>query len=658
MFKWQSHLSIRVALIVIALVTGVLAISAVAVGIVAHNVTAAITTRDATSIVSARAAELGRLAEKAFLQLDFMANDSGMKGNPSAIDSFIRDQKAALPPELSYVFWTDTTGRYYTSEGVIGNVTDRDYYRTIVQDGKERVVSDALVSRADGKIVLVFGRPFSGSKAKIGGMLGAVISIDYFNTYIASITMGENGYAFIMDHRGFIIAHKDKSLVLKLNVTDSSKDGWVGLDAVGKAALASDESMGEYKKPDGTKITMFSKAVPGVPEWHMGVTIPSSELDAAAFQLVRTLLYIFALAIVFAAFDAVFIARSITGPIKVVTSTIERLAQGELREDPLMATKMRKAARRTDEIGAAVNAANRTRETLDEIVAQISEASSQVSVGAEELSATAIGVSSGASEQAAGVEQLSSSTEELSSSAKQNADSSGGADALARKVGTEAESSGKVVKQAVEHIRDIAGRIVIIEEIARQTNMLALNAAIEAARAGDAGKGFAVVAAEVRKLAERSATAAREITDLAGLSVSKAEEAGTRLDGLLPDIQKTGELAEEIAAAAREQSVGTEQIATAVQQFDQVVQRNSSTAEELASTAEELAAQAELLSSAIAFFKTGKELRPIAAKIAARNREVSREDRAEAALPDAGDSDEVAVTALIEGGGVPARETA
>jgi methyl-accepting chemotaxis protein len=156
-------------------------------------------------------------------------------------------------------------------------------------------------------------------------------------------------------------------------------------------------------------------------------------------------------------------------------------------------------------------------------------------------------------------------------------------------------------------MKEIANKISIIEEIARQTNLLALNAAIEAARAGEHGKGFAVVAAEVRKLAERSQKAAGEINQLSATTLKVSEKSGEMLDKLVPDIQRTAELVQEISAASKEQDTGAEQINKALQQLEQVIQQNASAAEEMASTTEELTGQSDQLVSALSFFHTGDE---------------------------------------------------
>jgi len=174
---------------------------------------------------------------------------------------------------------------------------------------------------------------------------------------------------------------------------------------------------------------------------------------------------------------------------------------------------------------------------------------------------------------------------------------------IATKSAEEANKGGEAVVKTVAAMKEIAEKIMIIEEIARQTNLLALNAAIEAARAGEHGKGFAVVAAEVRKLAERSQVAAGEINELSSNSVDIAESAGRVLTELVPNIQKTAELVQEISAASREQDAGAEQIAKSIQQLDAVIQQNASASEEMASTAEELSSQSEQLAEMMSFFK-------------------------------------------------------
>jgi methyl-accepting chemotaxis protein len=214
--------------------------------------------------------------------------------------------------------------------------------------------------------------------------------------------------------------------------------------------------------------------------------------------------------------------------------------------------------------------------------------------------------------------------EQMSSNVKQNADNASQTEKIAIKAASDAKEGGEAVGCTVDAMKQIAGKISIIEEISRQTNLLALNAAIEAARAGEHGKGFAVVASEVRKLAERSQRAAGEITELSSSSVSVAERAGELLAKILPNVQKTSELVQEISAACREQDTGATQVNKAIQQLNTVIQQNASAAEENSSTTVELAAQAERMQEMISFFTIDGAEREHARKAGAPAANVAR----------------------------------
>jgi len=339
-----------------------------------------------------------------------------------------------------------------------------------------------------------------------------------------------------------------------------------------------------------------------VAAWDAFVVFESEQMEAAARDSAAThaaarglVLALLVLAVVGGGITAFVVTRGISAPLLEVVGIAERIAQGDLRECP--------AATRRDETGRLQNTMRDMVLRLAEVIGEVRTAAGSLSSASAQVAASAQSVTQGTSEQASSVEETTSSLEEMSASITQNAENSRQTEQMAQKGAADAEESGKAVRETATAMSAIAERTSIIEEIAYQTNLLALNAAIEAARAGEHGKGFAVVATEVRKLAERSQAAAKEISGLSSSSVKLAERSGQLLDDLVPSIRKTADLVQEVSAASSEQSAGVSQISRAMAQVDQVTQRNASATEELASTAEEMAAQAETLQDLVSFFR-------------------------------------------------------
>ena len=469
----------------------------------------------------------------------------------------------------------------------------------------EALVSEPFLNPVINDYSIAFASPVIEKNGKQSGFILGTVSGYAVCDIIEKVEINGD-YPIILSPLGQIIASNNRDEISKsINLIESVKTKSPKMAADFSKALEGGTGAFSFKVDNIAKIAGYY-SVPD--QWRCTVVIANDKKSMRTINAMRTYLAINCLVLIAISFVMMqVLASKFTKPIVKVSAYLQAISDGDLTDDVKQDKDFNRLVKRRDELGTMTRSFVNLHEMLFQIVSNITESASQVSAGAAEISATSQAVSSGASKQAASTEEISSTIEQIASNIRHNAENAEETGVIAENTQKDGVNTANSVGSALEAIRKIIDKIAVVEDIANQTDLLALNAAIEAARAGDAGKGFAVVASEVRRLAERSKTAAHEISDLSVGTVKKADEAQNFLNETIPAINQTAQLVSEIAAASKEQDIGAQQISKAISQLDSVVQQNASASEQLASMAEELSAHSASLLDTTHYFRTHKQ---------------------------------------------------
>ncbi|MFW5777552.1 MAG: methyl-accepting chemotaxis protein [Bacteroidota bacterium] len=432
--------------------------------------------------------------------------------------------------------------------------------------------------------------------------IGSTESLFPFNQLISQMVLAHNEHLMVfLDDKSAEIAWELKENEKVGSFTFVTSDDVYNISNIEEKHLSAGQNQSFFEIDGKRAITTFP--LPDFNGEPCGVVYYSKDLDEIIADENRAMLsflgiLIFTLAGMFLVIFYIS-ANYISAPLNKLNHTFQKVAKGDL--------DVSVDIRQDDEIGTVGKHLNEMLSRIREIILSVIDVSEGLSSSSNQMKGVSSEVSEGASLQASSVEEVSTSMEEMAANIQQNTDNARQTEKITLQAANGVVEGSKATDDSIKVMRDIADKISIIGEISRQTNILALNAAVEAARAGEHGKGFAVVAGEVRKLAERSQVAANEIEKLSSSGVSISEEAGRKLSAIVPEIEKTSQLIQEIAAASIEQNSGADQVNSAVQQLNNVTQQNAAASEQMASSSDELSKQADQLQQMVAFFKVTRD---------------------------------------------------
>lgn len=610
-------------------------------------------------VIDARSDEVSRWLEAKADEVRAMSNISQLEeGDWLQGKNYVDNISTRLGEDFELAWYADLDGNFYTTTKLEGNIRDRDDFKAIRDEGKEVFISNPLISKVTKKPVIVIPCAVKNDEGKLTGVFAGVINIETVSNIADRIKIGDNGFGWIMDGTGLVIAHPDDNIRMQLNTLESEKAGFQGLAEAGQKMVKGGNGIERIITPAGQENYLIYTNISNCDNWALGATIPVTQMmehSQAVFK--TTVLTVGVFTIIMILLSLIF-AGTISKPIVLSAQHLDKIAKGDFTVEV-----SQKYMKSKNEIGLLVRSVDLVQKSirgmiqqigwtaqevtgqsgnLNKITQEVKQGSGQIATTMEEMAAGAEEQASSSSEIASLADNLNTLIEQANKDGENLKDSSHDVLNMAAQGNDEMEASVKqmtdifgIVNESVNQVKnleqkslEISKLVEVINDIAEQTNLLALNAAIEAARAGESGRGFAVVAEEVRKLAEQVGSSIVEITDIANMIQNESKLVSQSLEKGFESVEKgtiqiknTGETFKKIdrevsqmankiqnvANNLKEISNGSSEINSSVDQIASIAQENSAGIEEVSASVQEQSSSMEIVSETANSLNTAAE---------------------------------------------------